>query len=74
MPRITPLTAENAPEQVKEALHGTASASKRIQAYWPPLLEGVAVMDRSLDTDRLLPESTLRLAKLRSAQVIGCPV
>lgn len=74
MPRIKPLTADNAPEQVKEALHGPASVSKRIQAYWPPLLQAVDHMDRSLDTDRLVPETLLRLVKLRSAQVIGCPV
>ena len=73
MPRLVPLTAETGPPEAREGLDGPVTVATRIMAYWPPLLTGVAAMATSLETDRRLPESLLRLAKLRTAQLVGCP-
>ncbi|MGH2447126.1 MAG: hypothetical protein ACRDFS_00755 [Chloroflexota bacterium] len=73
MARLEPLNSENAPEGARGALRGAIQVSAGIKAYWPPLLEGEAAMDQALRKDRLLPETLLRIVKLRTAQIIGCP-
>lgn len=73
MPRLTPLTSETAPPEGRDGLRGPVTVATRIMAYWPPLLTGVAAMTTALETDRRVPESLLRLAKLRTAQLVGCP-
>lgn len=74
MPRLEPLDAQTAPPAAREALGAPGVLnSTRIYAYWPPLLDGAAAMQRALDVGRMLPETLLRLARLRAAQLVGCP-
>lgn len=74
MPRLEPLTAENAPTAAREILAAPLVLnSTRIYAYWPPLLDGASAMQQALDSGRQLPEVLTRLARLRAAQLVGCP-
>lgn len=74
MPRLEPLTTETAPAGAHEALSAPVVLnSTRIYAYWPPLFNGASAMQQALDSGRELPEALLRLARLRAAQIVGCP-
>ncbi|HZU13497.1 MAG TPA: hypothetical protein VFB58_11705 [Chloroflexota bacterium] len=74
MPRVPPLDAHSAPPAARSALEGIGvSLPARVQAYWPPALQGAQAMARALTTDRLLPEALIRVALLHTAQIVGCP-
>ncbi len=74
MPRLEPLTDETAPPDAREVLGSVLVLnSARIYAYWPALLDGASAMQQALDSGRVLPEALLRLARLRAAQIVGCP-
>ncbi|MDQ2743374.1 MAG: hypothetical protein M3Z66_13925 [Chloroflexota bacterium] len=74
MTRLNPHTAETAPEAARASLGlPIVTTPTRIYAYWPPLIQGTNAMQQALDTDRQVTDSLLRLAKLRTAQLAGCP-
>lgn len=78
MPRIDEVTAERATEEQRrvleedEALYGDVLNTTRIYAHAPELLAPLRALHGELASGGL-PELLVSLARLRVAQINGCP-
>lgn len=79
MPRLRPLSQDEAPEAARkfmaDAEHalGQPSIPAGVQARCPPILEAGRVLGGSLARSNTLPAELRSLVCIRVAQMIGCP-
>lgn len=79
MPRLRPLTKDDAPEQVRtlladaEAARGRVAVSAGIQAYCPPILEASRALGRAPSLSGTVSAQLRTLVQLRAAQMVRCP-
>ncbi len=79
MPRIRPLTKDEAPESVRHRMEASARAFGEpliptgIQAYSPPILVASQILGGAPAQSGLLPAQLRSLVCLRAAQMAGCP-
>jgi alkylhydroperoxidase family enzyme len=79
MPRIRPLTKEEAGPDVRPILEqvernfGAMPAGTAIQAYCPPILEASRALGAAPARSGKLPALIRSLVCLRAAQMAGCP-
>ena len=79
MPRLRPLTKDEAPAEARRMLEsaagrsGSVSPAAGIQAYCPPILEASRALGRAPAQSGTLSAEMRNLAQLRAAQMVRCP-
>jgi alkylhydroperoxidase family enzyme len=79
MPRIRPLSKDEAAPPVREILEqaearlGVPSVSAGIQAHCPPILEASRALGAAPAKSGTLPAELRALVQLRAAQLVRCP-
>lgn len=79
MPRIRPLTLDEAPQECRlrfssdQAAYGRVLDSTGIQAYCPPIQLAVGGLGASVQKSGRLPEALKRLLNVKAASMVGCP-
>lgn len=79
MARITPLTKEQAPPELRphfeagERWLGETPIGTGIQAYAPPILEASRALGAAPGRSGLLSDELRSLVCLRAALMVGCP-
>ncbi len=78
MPRIKPLTFDEAPAEVRAILEMAGgrpqmAPSGGIQAYCPPIFEASRNLGAAPARSGKLPPLIRSMACLRAAQIAGCP-
>lgn len=79
MPRIRPLTVDEAPPESQPrfrsdlATYGRVLDSTGLQAYCPPIQKAVGGLGASIQQSGRLPEALKRLLNLKAASMAGCP-
>jgi len=79
MARITPLTVDDVPENVRPIIKaandvfGVQSFSAGIQAYCPEILEASRALGAAPSKSDLLSAELRHLLCMRAAQIVTCP-
>ena len=79
MPRLRPLSKDEAPAEARAILEkaagrsGVVSAAAGIQAYCPPILEASRALGRAPALSGTVSEQLRSLVQLRAAQMVRCP-
>jgi hypothetical protein len=79
MPRLRPLTTDEAPPEVRSILERSAQTFGRvldsvgIRAYCPPILEASQALAAAPAKSGLLSAELRGLVQLRAAQMVRCP-
>lgn len=79
MPRLRPLTADEAPEAARPLIEAAAQGSGRpsvsagIQARCPSILEASRALSAAPGRSNTLPAELRYLVCLRAAQMVTCP-
>jgi len=79
MARITPLTVDDVPENVRPIIKaandvfGVQSFSAGIQAYCPEILEASRALSAAPSKSDLLSAELRHLLCMRAAQIVTCP-
>jgi alkylhydroperoxidase family enzyme len=78
MARVTEISVEDATTDQEALLQAELAAGEiyntsRIWAYRPAGLRGLKALAGGLEEERILPAGIVHLARLRVAQINGCP-
>ena len=79
MPRLRPLSIDEAPEAARPLLEAAERASGRpsvpggIQARCPPILEASRALSAAPGRSNTLPAELRALVCVRVAQIVNCP-